>query len=196
MDLHYYPLALVTVVPVEEVLVEDIIWIACCSNGCFILLCRAASGVLQCCQSRNLSFGIFQEELIQFCENFKIEINDVSYVKWGIWGIAFIRDKYLNSGVILLSSVYRCLDSFELKDEFREFLKDNTIEFKHIDVGFNQEPFLVMNEDKVQEVLSFVLNPDNQPVMVLCKDGKVGSAHIIPWITAVTDEINHILNFR
>ena len=68
---------------------------------------------------------------------------------------------------------YRCLDIFEVKPEFREFLSENKINFVQCDVGFNQEPFLVMSDEKVCEVLRFLLNPDNQPTLLFCRDGKV-----------------------
>ena len=74
---------------------------------------------------------------------------------------------------VCVCGVSSCLDVFNIKPEFQEFLNENNIYFQQIDVGFNQEPFLVMNEEKVQEVLAFALNPVNQPILLLCKDGKV-----------------------
>lgn len=68
---------------------------------------------------------------------------------------------------------FSCLDVFEIKKEFRAFLDDNDIEFVQRDVGFNQEPFVVMSEESVSEVLKFILNPANQPTLLLCRDGKV-----------------------
>jgi hypothetical protein len=66
-----------------------------------------------------------------------------------------------------------CLDIFEIKKEFKDFLDENNIELKQKDVGFNQQPFLVMNEESVFEVLEFLLNPANQPTLLFCRDGKV-----------------------
>ena len=68
-----------------------------------------------------------------------------------------------------------CLDTFEVKQEFRDFLEENKISFVQRDVGFNQEPFVVMSEQRVAEVLRLVMDPANQPVLLLCKDGKVRS---------------------
>jgi hypothetical protein len=66
-----------------------------------------------------------------------------------------------------------CLDKFEVKEEFKDFLSENNIEFIQKDVGFNQEPFVVMDDLIVYEVLAFLLNPANQPALLLCRDGKV-----------------------
>lgn len=85
--------------------------------------------------------------------------------------LPFIESLHLKSLV--------CLSPNELKQELRDFCELHNIELIEKNVGYNQEPFIFMHSEVVEEVLSFISNPSNQPVMVFCVNGKLRSNSVI-----------------
>ena len=65
-----------------------------------------------------------------------------------------------------------CLQPSDIKKELRDFCALNNICLIEKNVGFNQEPFLCMNEAVVLEVIQFASDRKNQPSLIFCTNGK------------------------
>ncbi len=50
-----------------------------------------------------------------------------------------------------------CVDGCEIKTEFKEFCDINEIQLISRDVGHNQEPFVMMNEEIISEIIEITL---------------------------------------
>mmetsp|Transcript_25030 Transcript_25030/g.36950 ORF Transcript_25030/g.36950 Transcript_25030/m.36950 type:complete len:163 (+) Transcript_25030:32-520(+) len=72
-----------------------------------------------------------------------------------------------------------CVDKCDIRKEFREFCVRNDIVLIERDVGFNQEPFIVMSQPVVQDVINVALDPKYQPCLIFCGNGKLKTSTVI-----------------
>ena len=72
--------------------------------------------------------------------------------------LPFIEQLHLKSMV--------CLNPSDLKSDLRDFCRESNISLFEKNVGFNQEPFVWMNAEAVEEVLRTMADPNNSPCLV------------------------------
>ena len=65
-----------------------------------------------------------------------------------------------------------CLQPSDIRQELREFCASNGIFIAEFDVGYNQEPFLSINDDAMQLAIETVMDATKQPCLVFCSSGK------------------------
>ena len=61
----------------------------------------------------------------------------------------------------------------------REFAADNSIVMKEFNIGFNQEPFVSMFEEPVQEAIDFISDEANHPLLIFCMTGQKKTSCVI-----------------
>lgn len=61
----------------------------------------------------------------------------------------------------------------DVRPELESYCSENSITLFKCDIRYNQDPFVVMSNDAMSAVLDFVLNPENQPVLMFCTSGKI-----------------------
>lgn len=101
-------------------------------------------------------------------------------VQTGIFRSAYPTKKsltYILDNLDLKSLV--CLCPNELKNEMREFAADNSIVMKEFNIGFNQEPFVSMFEEPVQEAIDFISDEANHPLLIFCMTGQKKTSCVI-----------------
>lgn len=69
-----------------------------------------------------------------------------------------------------------CLNPFDLRLDLKEYLDSKSISLFAVDIRINQEPFLVISESLVREIIQFALDIKNQPTLIFCTNGKVRSS--------------------
>jgi protein tyrosine/serine phosphatase len=72
-----------------------------------------------------------------------------------------------------------CLDGCDIRPEFREFCQSRGILLLEKNVGFNQEPFVVMSDTIVREVLALCMKMENRPCLLFCSNGRVMIANAL-----------------
>lgn len=72
-----------------------------------------------------------------------------------------------------------CLHSSDITHELRAFANKNNIKIYEYNIGFNQEPYLVMSESIVNDAITSIIDPHNQPVLVFCTTGKVKTGCVV-----------------
>lgn len=103
-----------------------------------------------------------------------------SRVQTGIYRSAYPTKKslqYILENLSLKSMV--CLCPNELKTDVREFASANSINLVEFNIGFNQEPFMSMVEDSVQNAIEFISDNFNHPVLVFCVTGQKKTGCVI-----------------
>jgi hypothetical protein len=81
-----------------------------------------------------------------------------SRVDTGIYRSAYPSTKSLPFIQSLHLKTAICLNPSDLRDELKEFAAANGIQLVAIDVGWNQEPFMVMSDMAVSQVVDKVLS--------------------------------------
>lgn len=66
-----------------------------------------------------------------------------------------------------------CLTPGDIRGDLREFCGVNGIELLEFDIGFNQEPFVTMSVAEVTMAIKRAINPQNQPCLIFCSNGKM-----------------------
>lgn len=61
----------------------------------------------------------------------------------------------------------------DVRPELEEYCALNSINLFKCDIKFNQDPFVVMSDEAMNTVISFIQDPANQPVLVFCSSGKI-----------------------
>ena len=65
-----------------------------------------------------------------------------------------------------------CLDIKLVNDELRMYCQTNEIILHEFNIGTNHEPFLFMNGEAIQQVISISTNEQNQPCLIFDNKGK------------------------
>eukprot|EP01041_Mallomonas_annulata_P004328 gene4328-8616_t len=84
---------------------------------------------------------------------------------------AFIKSLHLKSVI--------CLNPDEIRGDLREFCHEQDIKIYETDVKFNQEPFLIMEEEKVTEAIKFAQDPTNRPCLIFCTNGRLRTSCVV-----------------
>ena len=72
-----------------------------------------------------------------------------------------------------------CLTPSELKKELRDYCEKNSITIFEANVGYNQEPFVLMSESAVSEAIHFALDLAQRPSLIFCTSGKVKTSCVV-----------------
>lgn len=72
-----------------------------------------------------------------------------------------------------------CLTPSELKKELRDYCEKNSITIFEANVGYNQEPFIVMSESAVSEAIHIALDHAQRPSLIFCTTGKVKTGCVV-----------------
>ena len=72
-----------------------------------------------------------------------------------------------------------CLTPSELKKELRDYCEKNNITIFEANVGYNQEPFIVMSESVVSEAIHIALDHTQRPSLIFCTTGKVKTSCVV-----------------
>lgn len=101
-------------------------------------------------------------------------------VESGIYRSAYPTKKsiqYIIDNLSLKSLV--CLCPNELKSDLRDFAASHSIVIKEFNIGFNQEPFMSMLEQPVQDAIAFMSDERNHPILVFCITGQKKTSCVI-----------------
>lgn len=72
-----------------------------------------------------------------------------------------------------------CLTPSDIKQGLRDFARENGISLLELDVGCNREPFQLMNDKVVSEVVSIMLDSSKHPLLIFCTNGKVRTGCVV-----------------
>ena len=72
-----------------------------------------------------------------------------------------------------------CLSPSDLKSDLLGYVAVAGINLLKYDIKHNQDPFLVMDEKSISEILDFCTNENNQPVLIFCTTGKVRTGCVV-----------------
>jgi tyrosine-protein phosphatase SIW14 len=103
-----------------------------------------------------------------------------SRVQDGIFRSAYPTRKslqYIIDNLFLRSLV--CLCPKELKNDLREFASEKSIILAEFNIGLNQEPFVSMFEESVQNAVDFISDESNHPTLVFCITGQKKTGCVI-----------------
>jgi len=67
----------------------------------------------------------------------------------------------------------------DIKSELRIFCSNNDINIFECNIGFNQEPFVSMDEQLVHKATKYILDKSNHPLLVFCTNGKVRTGVVV-----------------
>lgn len=96
-----------------------------------------------------------------------------------------------------------CLSPGDIRSDLRVFCNQNSIILKEVNVGHNQEPFLIMDSAAVEEVITYMSLPEHQPCLVFCNNGKQRTNAVIgcfrkavqSWsLTSIFNELEVVLH--
>lgn len=85
--------------------------------------------------------------------------------------LAYIKSLNLKSMVALTPQ--------DLKSELRIFCSNNDINIFECNIGFNQEPFVSMDEQLVRTATKYILDKSNHPVLLFCTNGKARTGVVV-----------------
>lgn len=105
-------------------------------------------------------------------------------VESGIYRSAYpVRKNYPFLDVLHLKTMI-CISAIgEVRGDLKNFIGKSGIELLEIDIKFNQEPFVIMDVDAVQEVINIAVDPTRQPCLIFCTNGKVSSCPCLYFIS-------------
>eukprot|EP01038_Epipyxis_sp_PR26KG_P005974 gene5974-8229_t len=59
------------------------------------------------------------------------------------------------------------------------YAKERNIQFLEFDIKVNQEPFLTMSEETIDNILDFIQDSIHQPILIFCNNGKLRTSCLI-----------------
>lgn len=91
-----------------------------------------------------------------------------SQVYQGVYRSAYPNIRTLQFVKSLQLKSLICLNPADIREELRQFCKENDVYLFEAYVGINQEPFLQMSHSVVADVIKFAKDEANHPILIFC----------------------------
>lgn len=72
-----------------------------------------------------------------------------------------------------------CLSPGDVRSELEQFCANESILIHKFDLKHNQDPFLVMSDETMSNILQVVSNPENHPLLIFCTAGKIRTGCVV-----------------
>lgn len=97
-------------------------------------------------------------------------------LKYGSLGDGLYRSSYPTSRTLPFISTLGlksmiCLSPLDIQSDLRDFCDVSKIILVEAEVGINQEPFTCMSSLMINDVIAFLLSPENRPCLLFCTKG-------------------------
>lgn len=100
-------------------------------------------------------------------------------VSTGIFRSAYPSSKTLPFIDTLQLRSMICLMPHDLRQELRDYAAQRGIQLRCCPVQHNQDPFLVMSDQNISNIVHFISQPQHQPVLIFCTNGKVRTGCVV-----------------
>ena len=102
-----------------------------------------------------------------------------SQVQEGVYRSAYPATKSLPFIKQLGLKSMVCLSPNDIRPDLEEFCSENEIALHRFDLKHNQDPFVIMSEDMIKDILEVIQKPENFPVLLFCTAGKVRTGCVV-----------------
>ena len=67
----------------------------------------------------------------------------------------------------------------DIKFELRDYCYTKNVEIIETDIGLNQEPFLIMSEPLINQIVNITKDQTKYPILIFCNNGKLRTSCVV-----------------